>query len=91
MKYSNCLIYAISKYIKCKKEMGNGGFLVFRKSKYGWWFHVLHMDTEGVITEFSPIKAKIKRLFPPLLFKGEIKNIGRLCKNDCNHLKKCEL
>lgn len=60
---SNCLIYAFRKFFK------EGGYVLLRKSHYGWWPHFLHMNVGGLITHFSP-EAPRKRFLPPLIFKG---------------------
>ena len=62
---SNCLIYALLKWYR------EGGYLVIRKSRFGWWPHFLHMDTARKITHYSP-QHKYNRWFPPLLFKGRV-------------------
>lgn len=63
---SNCLFYALNKWYH------EGGYLLVRKSFFGWWPHFLHMSLDGEITHFSPIGPKRKRILPPLLFKGRI-------------------
>ena len=62
---SNCLIYALLKLYR------EGGYVLMRKSFYGWWPHFLHMSATGEVTHFSPEKKR-RRFFPPLLFRGRI-------------------
>lgn len=62
---SNCLIYALRKLIR------EGGYLLVRRSFYGWWPHVLHMSRAGEITHYSPPRKR-RRLIPPLLFRGRV-------------------
>jgi hypothetical protein len=69
--YSNCWIYAFWKRIK------EGGWLMARKSRFGWWPHYAHMDEKGIITEFAPLAKKKKRITPPVIFKGEIRRMKR--------------
>lgn len=63
---SNCLIYALRKWAK------EGGYLLVRKSHFGWWPHFLHKDNAGVVTHFSPDNPR-RHALPPLLFRGEMK------------------
>lgn len=69
MTWGNCWLYAFFKRLR------EGGWLMARKSLFGWWPHYAHMSKDGHITEFTPIAAKRKRLLPPLIFKGEIKEL----------------
>lgn len=36
MRRSNCLIFALGRWRR------DGGYLVLRRSRHGWWLHVLH-------------------------------------------------
>lgn len=63
---SNCLIYALLKLYH------EGGYVLMRKSFYGWWPHFLHMSMTGEITHYSP-ERKRRRLLPPLLFRGRVR------------------
>ncbi|MHA2068982.1 MAG: hypothetical protein ACXABY_31860 [Candidatus Thorarchaeota archaeon] len=64
--YSNCLIYAKQKYDK------EGGWIVMRKSHYGWWPHFLHLSKDMKLTQYT-LHGKRKRIIPPLVFKGFVK------------------
>lgn len=66
MKWGNCLCWALAKWRK------HGGYLVIRRSRYGWFPHFLHMDREGNIESFVPDDPKRKKL-PPPVFKGSVK------------------
>jgi len=60
----NCLTFALRKW------RAEGGYIVIRKSRYGWWPHFLHMDAETrVLTHLVPVKPE-RRWFPPLTFEG---------------------
>lgn len=65
---SNCLIFAIAHWLKF------GGYIIFRKSHYGWWFHVIWSKDFKSFEEFHPIRSKQKRLLPPVLFRGYVKH-----------------
>lgn len=67
---SNCIIYA------WRKWRSEGGYILFRRSRHGWYPHALHMTDEGKITSYVPLDANryhCRRLFPPPLFRGHIK------------------
>jgi hypothetical protein len=66
---SNCIIYALKKYLK------EGGYLKIRISLRARIFHVLHEDAQGNISHYRPATAhKLTRLIgvPPPLFTGEV-------------------
>ena len=74
-KYSNCLIFALGRIFK------KGGYLVIRKSRFGWWPHFLwgQLNEEGLIEvehyqPLQPDKTSWLRYFPihTLLFKGKV-------------------
>lgn len=63
---SNCLIFALCQWYK------NGGYLVVRKSRWGWWPHFLWSADLKSFEQFAPTNPVHKK-FPPFLFKGSIK------------------
>lgn len=66
-KLSNCLIHVLKKY------WNEGGYIIGRKSKYGWWPHFFHVADNGVVTEFIPLVPKPNdRKFPRVLFWGKV-------------------
>lgn len=65
---SNCLIFAIQEWFRC------GGYIIFRASHYGWWFHVIWSKDLKHFEEFHPLGGKRKRFFPPLLFAGYVRH-----------------
>lgn len=67
MKYNNCLFWALKKWFK------DGGYIVIRRSKYGWFPHFLWMCKDTIILESYVPKNPKKRTFPPILFRGHVK------------------
>lgn len=75
---SNCFIYAVCRWFRY------GGYLLIRKSRWGWFPHFLHgnMNEQGQVevnhfVPEKPIKPKgFLKWFPIhiLFFKGKIKN-----------------
>jgi hypothetical protein len=61
---SNCLIYALRQWY------ARGGYVVVRKSRFGWWPHFLWSPDLRRFESFVPQDAPKKRLFPPVLFRG---------------------
>lgn len=66
IKKSNCLFYAFKKYRRY------GGYILMRKSNYGWWPHFLHMTKDGKITQYT-LSRKKRRILPPIVFTGFVK------------------
>lgn len=64
---TNCLLWALSRWHK------HGGYVVFRRSDYGWWPHLLWTVDLVTFEEFTPTDAKYKRRIPPLLFVGRVR------------------
>ncbi len=69
---SNCANYAVR---KCWEE---GGYVVLVHSEYGVWPHLIHVDLDGVATEYSPVTPKRPRVFPPIVFKGIVRKVPSL-------------
>jgi hypothetical protein len=64
---TNCFLWA------CRKWRKHGGYLVIRKSRYGWWWHFLWMPADrSEIESYVPDNPKHKTL-PPPVFKGSVK------------------
>jgi hypothetical protein len=64
----NCLFFAIRKWRK------HGGYLIIRKSHFGWWPHFLwakHLRN-AEIEHYVPASGKAKP-FPPPVFIGKVK------------------
>lgn len=66
MQKSNCLIYAFGKW--CDE----GGYVVIRRSMYGWWPHFLWTADFHTFYQFIPFTPE-HRLLPPLIFIGYVK------------------
>jgi hypothetical protein len=64
---SNCLIFALHHWFHC------GGYLIVRKSHYGWWPHFAWSKDFQQFEQFTPVTPNHTRRFPPLLFRGRIK------------------
>ena len=51
----------------------HGGYLVIRKSRWGWFPHVLWMSPDrSRLSSFVPINPR-RHLIPPPLFRGYVK------------------
>ena len=64
---SNCIIFALRRWLQ------RGGFVVARKSHYGWWPHFLWSPDLRKFQEYTPAKPNHHLLIPPPLFSGVIK------------------
>jgi hypothetical protein len=63
---SNCILYAVACWFK------SGGYIVLRKSNYGWWPHMLWTKDFTTFAEFTPRVHVENAAFPPLLFRGSV-------------------
>ena len=65
----NCLIFAVALWLRV------GGYLVVRRSRWGWWPHFLHgrrgRDGKLRVVGYAPIKPRRKAV-PPPLFRGTV-------------------
>lgn len=77
MMRSNCLIFALSRWC------GSGGYLIVRKSRFGWWPHFLWSPSldAAQVESFVPIQPVEwdrlrwwQRVLPvhTVLFRGRI-------------------
>lgn len=64
---NNCLLYALGKFMR------EGGYLIIRKSRFGWWPHLLHSSDLETITDFRPPAPSADRWLPPLLYRGIVR------------------
>lgn len=64
-KKTNCLLWALAQWHR------RGGYVVFRRSDYGWWPHLLWSQDLKIFEDFSPFKAKRRRALPPIIFTGD--------------------
>lgn len=62
---SNCLVFALAKWFR------HGGYLIVRRSRYGWFPHFLWARDLGEleVEQFVPLDPR-RRLLPPLVFRG---------------------
>jgi hypothetical protein len=64
---NNCLVYALRKWFR------HGGYLIIRKSRWGWFPHFLWSPAAPPEAEqYIPVNPK-RRLLPPLIFRGHVK------------------
>jgi hypothetical protein len=64
---SNCVIWAVTQYVR------RGGYLVARRSRYGWWWHLLWSPDLQRFYAFVPNRRHRKRWVPPLYFQGYVR------------------
>lgn len=67
---SNCIIFAFTRFFR------EGGYLVIRKSRHGWWPHVIWCrDLRNAdIEHYVPVVEKLdKPVIKKILFKGRVK------------------
>jgi hypothetical protein len=62
----NCLTYAL------RKLAAEGGYLVIRRSRYGWFPHVIWSRDLVTFEDFRPVRPK-RRKVPPLWFRGRVR------------------
>lgn len=66
---SNCFLYAWSQHRRY------GDHLVVSASRFGWWLHFRATKDFRVFTEYHPVDRKRKRILPPLLFTGYVREV----------------
>jgi hypothetical protein len=71
MARSNCFIWAVCLWIR-RLRKGDDGYVAFRKSKYGPFFHALYVHRKRRWISYVPVNPR-KRLLPPPLFEGRVK------------------
>jgi hypothetical protein len=64
---SNCWMFALWRFFT------HGGFLIVSKSEWGWWPHLMWSPDMTTIHQFEPTAKKRRRLLPPLVYKGYVK------------------
>lgn len=64
---SNCLVFAL------KKWFSNSGYLLIRKSHFGWWPHFLWSPDvkHSYVEHYAPVMGQ-RKLMPPPLFRGKV-------------------
>jgi hypothetical protein len=71
MNKSNCIVFAFDCWFK------RGGFLVVRKSNYGWWPHFIWTEDLKTYREFVPTQHTPDLSIPPLWFRGSVLTTNR--------------
>lgn len=66
-KLSNCVLFALGQW------WAYGGYLVVRKSYFGWWPHFLWSQDLVTFEEYTPYDTRRRKWLPPLLFKGYVR------------------
>lgn len=73
VRLSNCILWAISLYLR-RRRKGKRGYLLVRRSRFGKFPHMLYMehrtDKTLRIVSFVPKNPKHKTL-PPPMFEGK--------------------
>jgi len=64
----NCIAFALRRF------RDRGGYLVARKSHWGWWWHVLWSADLIHFQEFVPVVPSHKQSWPPLWFEGYVRH-----------------
>ena len=72
-KISNCLFFALEKWFKF------GGYLIIRKSKFGFWLHFMWSKDlkDADVEHFVPVKKPLRfPLVQKILFVGKSEKKG---------------
>lgn len=64
---SNCIVFAVLVY----RRRGGRGYLLVRKSHFGWFPHVMYAERTHIV-HYVPLDPRTKG-FPPPLFEGRVK------------------
>lgn len=62
----NCVVFALRRWYQ------QGGYLIVRRSWYGWWPHLIWSADLVTFEEFLPVDPT-RRRFPPVWFAGMIR------------------
>lgn len=63
----NCLLFAVAMWWR------HGGFVIVRKSHYGWWPHFLWSADLITFLEYTPAQPNHHLLIPPPWYRGVVK------------------
>ncbi len=66
LRWGNCLWYAFSRW------MTKGGYLIVRKSRYGWWPHFLWSPDLKTFEQFRPRIHRNGLWIAPPIFRGSV-------------------
>ena len=63
---SNCWLFALHRWVT------RGGYVVVRRSHWGWWPHALWSADLVTFEDYAPVAGR-HRYLPPLLFRGAVR------------------
>ena len=77
---SNCLVFAL------KRWFSDSGYLVVRKSNFGWWPHFLWTPdiNSSYVEHYAPISGQ-KKLMPPPLFEGNVQTTDKIFEKSASN------
>jgi hypothetical protein len=64
---TNCILFALGRWF------ARGGYLIFRKSHFGWWPHAIWTPDLKTFEEFVPLDRTPHTILPPLIFEGQVR------------------
>ncbi len=70
VRLSNCYIFALTQWAT------RGGYVVLRRSRYGWWPHAFWSPDLVSLFDFKPTKFyadDYRAWLPPVLFRGFVR------------------
>jgi hypothetical protein len=62
----NCILFAV----RCWWH--RGGYVIIRKSHFGWWPHAFWSLNLMTFEEFTPLDRTPHKILPPLIFEGHV-------------------
>lgn len=62
----NCLCWALGQWRR------HGGYLIVRRSHWGWWWHFLWSRDLTEFAAYEPAAPPRRRWLPPLWFRGQV-------------------
>lgn len=71
MSWSNCFVFACLLYLRRAKK-GDAGYLVIRRSRYGFFPHFLFLHRGRRLISYVPNNPRLKSC-PPPVFRGHVK------------------
>ena len=66
--WNNCIVWCLWRWFR------HGGFVVFTRSKFGWWPHAWWTEDFRSFWTFDPVRLKRRRRWwrVPVLFRGAV-------------------
>jgi hypothetical protein len=68
---SNCFFFAVALYLR-RARRGDAGYVVVRRSRFGWFPHFLYLHRGRRLIAFCPVDPRHK-ILPPPVFRGAVK------------------